>query len=278
MNIKPLLLMGLIWTFSSSAFAIYDVDGLSVRVGGYWANVDSKMKLRTAQGNIDEVLDFEHHLNLEESSGEIFIEAAYRRGHHLFIGNFYQLNRRGYQPEMTRDFEFEHNDDYYRVTVGAALETQLDIDIYQLAYGYEFYKAENVAAGASVGLHILDITTAFQGELLTIVNGQEQEFADELIDHDLTAPLPNVGLYGHYRLPYDVTVGLRSQYLKVTVDEYTGFLLEARLSAFKHITEHFSAGVAYQYFAVEYDDENRVRKWDVDLTYHGPMLLVGYEF
>ncbi|SDJ65188.1 hypothetical protein SAMN04488540_11138 [Ferrimonas sediminum] len=273
MRLLPLVLL-----FSLPLSARPFDPGFSVRVGGFWAEVDSSFGAKTTISNTPIRIDFESDLALEESKFSPFIELTYRFDDtNLLALNYLSLHRSAESRSTEQSYEFEWEGNRYRVDSGARLRSQLDVDIYQLVYSRTLFQGSDYSIMGTLGLHLMDIYAELDGEIKLIGEGGEEEVADRAFG-EITAPLPDIGLIAGWSFADGWLVALHTQYLKVSFDDIDGSLLDLRLQLTHYIAPNLALGLAWQHYELEVEEKRSYSNVDVIFNYQGPSLMIHYDF
>ncbi len=287
--------------FSSSVFAAGAANSYSVsapvepsevmlKIGGFYSNSNSSMDVTNpVQGN-NFRLDFEEDLALEESQFLPFFEASYHfNSRHSIYFDWKQLHRNAEVQKLTVPFQVTLDDQVYDIQSGGRLETTLNIDIARLGYGYNFYQGNNFNLGLSLGVHTMFIKTAFDGDIGVCAKGETlqqcaQTATPRLVDEEVTAPLPDVGLYGDYEFSPGFKFNAHAQYFYIKLDDIKGSLVDIRAGVEAEITKNWHMSAAFNYYKVDDDfkhsvsDQLNVADYNLYYSFIGPMLSVSYRF
>ena len=92
------------------------------------------------------------------------------------------------------------------------------------------------------------------------------------------APLPTIGAIGQWEPLPRVTFFGRIDWLSLTVDDYSGRLINAEASASYSLHRYFDLGVSYRF--VDYELKVRRPSWtgEVDYQFSGPALFIRAGF
>ncbi|MBY6185171.1 hypothetical protein KUV89_00755 [Marinobacter hydrocarbonoclasticus] len=273
------LLLVLLWAFCGAVIARPYDPGFAIKAGGFWADVDSSFGA-VLTGNGDPIrIDFESDLALEESKFSPFIELTYRFNERHMLGlNYLTLHRNAETVRSEKSYEFTWEGETYQVKSGAFVNSQLDIDIYQIVYGYSFVQSETYAVLGTVGAHVMDIDARIGGQLEIVSDDETTAITETSAIGRLTAPLPNVGLTFAWQAADRLLLIANAQYLRVSFDDYKGRLLDLRIQASYYFTKQLALGVAWQDYGVKVDEERRFSNVDVKFDYRGPAVMLIYEF
>lgn len=165
-------------------------------------------------------------------------------------------------------------------SVGATLDTDLDLDLYIIDLHWDFINTERSHFGAGVGLHVADLSSSAGARIEADVDGNPIEPIDlGSSSAALTAPLPNVFIRGGHRFGDSWYLGGTAGYFALEVDKIGGDLVTARGALeWRPGVGAFGLGVGYQYVSIKYDDKKGSTKRTVDADFYGPVLFVGVGF
>jgi hypothetical protein len=90
----------------------------------------------------------------------------------------------------------------------AAVNADLNMATYRLALGYAFAKTENFELGGALSLYLLDFSALLRGN--ATFGGFVASFQTEKFG--VPAPLPTIGVYGHYALTSRWLISARVDY------------------------------------------------------------------
>ncbi|ADN75775.1 conserved hypothetical protein [Ferrimonas balearica DSM 9799] len=256
----------------------YD-DGFALKAGGFWASVDSSFGANIIGVGDPIRIDFESDLALEESKFSPFLELTYRfNDRHLLGLNYITLHRDARSVESEKSYEFTWEGETYQVNAGAFVSSQLDIDIYQLMYGYTLYSSEQFGVIGTLGAHVMDIDARIGGQLEVVSDEGTNTITETDAIGKVTAPLPNFGIVLAWQAMERLLVAFNAQYLSVSFDSYDGRLLDMRLQASYYVTPQLALGLAWQDYDIQVDEERQFSNVDINFNYHGPAFMVIYEF
>ncbi|MGX9462094.1 hypothetical protein ACWXWU_12770 [Shewanella sp. A14] len=273
-----------------------ETDKYAIDIGVFYANSDSNMVVRSPKSGGTFPIDFEDEFLLAEEQYLPYFEFTYsfNQRHNLFI-DWKSLDRKADNNAISQDFILEDIDGKdYLIEVGAKLNTELNIDILRVGYGYDIWQGTNYTLGLSVGLHTMFVETVFKGTIGTCVPDSSLTSlcnnvtaTPEVVDDSFTAPLPNLGIYGNYEFLPGWTFAAHAQYFAIKYDDVDGSLIDVRLGVEAEICDNWSLKLAYNYYDVDITIEkqrimsnNELKTFDHSINYSftGPMFAVSYVF
>jgi hypothetical protein len=172
------------------------------------------------------------------------------------------------------------NFDRVEWSVGATLDSELDLDLYIVDLHWDFIKTERSHFGAGAGLHVADLSATVGARIEADINGNPIESIDLGEESaGITAPLPNVFIRGGHLFTDALYLGATAGYFALEVDEIGGDLVTARAALeWRPSAKAIGLGLGYQYVSMEYHDNKGSTKRTVDAEFYGPVLFVGVGF
>ncbi len=165
-------------------------------------------------------------------------------------------------------------------SVGATLDSELDVDLYIIDLHWDFINTERSHFGAGAGLHVADLSATVGARIEADVDGNPIEpiiLGEE--STGLTAPLPNVFIRGGHRFGDSWYLGGTAGYFALEVNEIGGDLITARATAeWRPGASAFGLGLGYQYVSIKYDDKSGSRNRTIDGEFYGPVLFLNVGF
>ncbi|MGI2169422.1 DUF481 domain-containing protein [Shewanella sp. MF05960] len=272
------------------------MDKFALDIGVFYANSDSNMAVTNPKTGGSFPIDFEDEFLLAEEQYLPYFELTYsfNQRHNLFI-DWKSLDRKADNNAVSQDFILEDIDGKdYLIEVGAKLNTELNIDILRIGYGYDIWQGTDYAVGVSIGLHTMFVEAVFKGTIGTCIPDSSLTSlcnnvvaTPEVVDDTLTAPLPNVGIYGAYEFYHGWNFSAHAQYFSISYDDVDGSLIDVRLGVETKFCDNWSLKLAYNYYDVDITIEkqrkmnnNEMRTFDHKISYSftGPMFAVSYAF
>lgn len=265
---------------------------INIQLGGFYSQSNTNMQVTNPSTGDNFTLDYESDLQLAENEFLPFIELNYRfnERHNLYL-DWKQLHRNAETQALTKPFLVEINDTIYDIKAGGKLNSILNIDLVRLGYGYDLVQGSNYNLGVSLGLHTMFIKTGFEGvigacatsELLNNVCGNQA--IPRIVDESITAPLPNLGLYGNYEFVQGWNLVSHAQYFQIKLNDVKGELVDIKVGVDAQITPNWRMSVAYNYYKVDVDiaqtsanQAAHIADYNIYYSFIGPMLSVSFTF
>lgn len=264
----------------------------SLELGGFYSQSDTNMEVTNPNTASNFTLNYESDLQLAENEFLPFVELNYHfnERHHLYL-DWKQLHRTAETQALSKPFQIEINDTIYDIKAGGKLSSTLNIDILRVGYGFDAIQGSNYDVGLSLGLHTMFIKTGFEGiigvckasELLNNVCASQA--IPQIVDENITAPLPDFGVYANYEFISGWDLTTHAQYFYINLNDVKGELVDIKLGIDAQITPNWRMSVAYNYYKVDVDiaqkspnKETQIADYNIYYSFIGPMLSVSYTF
>lgn len=239
-------------------------ERLSLRIGGFWPEVDTQVRLDGTASPIGSDIDFESTLGLEDRKVLPNAELTLRLGHWSRLElEYLKLDRSG-----TADLTMNLNIGDQTFTTGLTVRSSFDFEMYRGAYGFSFINNDQTEMGVSVGVHVMRMEMSVQdiGGALLSESGK------------LTIPLPNLGVYGSVALGDHFALVGRSQLFYLKIGDHTGRLLHISGAVEYYPIDHVGLGVGYAYFDLDAKSTSTDFTGEFRFTQHGPIAYAKFWF
>ncbi|MCU8028420.1 hypothetical protein L5M51_01335 [Shewanella sp. SM73] len=267
-------------------------DDFTIQLGGFYSQSDTNMEVTNPISGNNFTLDYESDLQLAENEFLPFIELNYHfnERHNIYL-DWKQLHRNAETQALTKPFQLEINDTIYDIKAGGNLNSTLNIDVLRFGYGYDVFQGSNYDVGLSLGLHTMFIKTGFEGvigvcassELLNNVCGSQA--IPRIVDENVTAPLPDIGIYGQYEFVPGWQITSHAQYFYIKLNDVKGELVDIKVGVNAQITPNWRMSVAYNYYKVDVNiaqnspnKDTQIADYNIYYNFIGPMLSISYSF
>lgn len=169
------------------------------------------------------------------------------------------------QGSINRNFYFEFGDldiptDIESVDGDMSVNSDFNADLYILNLGYELYQSSSVKIDAGLGLHVVQFGLDIDVDLTA--NDYSESLGSE--SSDVTAPLPNIVLFGQWTPAQHLTFSSTMGWLSLNYEDYEGDLLALELEVDYALTHNFGIGAGYRYI-------------DYGVTKHGERLTSSFD-
>ena len=215
-------------------------------------------------------------IGLQDDLGFDDSETVWNVGFKWRINNTSHVSLSYFNIEQDNEVAFNKTINWgdHEFDVGTSIGSDFDLSVWRAFYGYSLYKTEQAEFGIGGGLHILDVETELSG--LASVNNAARSFSVQT--SDVSAPLPNLGIYGGYAFSSKWYVGAYADWLSVNVDEYDGYLTGAGINLQYQAFKNVGFGLGYQYFETDYDVDSSDWEGSVAYQYDGLSVFMTVNF
>ena len=244
---------------------------VGVKVGGFFANLNTMVRLDGTDGSLGFEIDFEQDLGMDETKTRPMVEAYWRfaKKHRLDF-SYFNLDRSG-DSSTTVDIKFGDN----TFQADLPLQTFFDVEVYNLGYSYSILFDEKKELAVGLALSIQDFSVGLQGTVL----GQPLEVRES---QSVLAPLPTfTGRFSYAITPkwiVNTNVGYFTIELDFGGDELSGDVIAVNAGVKWQLLNRFHLGLLYQYFHVDVNTKGEARQLIIKYTYDGPVFYVGMSF
>ncbi|MEZ0184254.1 hypothetical protein AB9T89_18550 [Flavobacterium oncorhynchi] len=235
--------------------------------GAFFPINNTQVEVGTNNGNFGNMIDFEKDLGFNKSSESFTAAFEWRISRRSRLGSeYFYLNRKSTKV-LQKEIEF--GDHTY--PVDARVSAFLDNQIIRVYYGYAFISKPKYEIGALIGAHVMlvDVGLSLEGQT------QQLSYND---DFGVTAPLPDIGLWGEFVLGKKVGLYANFNYFAIKINDIDGRILSYNLSVLYNVYKNFSLTAGYTGLNIRVDAEkerlNGFFKWG----YNGPTIAATYSF
>ncbi len=245
-------------------------DTFALQVSAYFPRVNSTLQVNNTTGDLGTVVDFENDLGFDKNRTLPAVMGEWRPNDDWVLNAEYYAVGRSNEATLARDIIVGDTTFPVNGTVGAGF----DSDIYRFTIGNRFYQTKNFEIGAAIGLHGTDFSTFIEGQ--GTVNGVAGQFRSE--SRSVFAPLPTIGLFLAWEPAPKLSIAGRFDWLSLTIDDYSGRLLNTEVSAAYRVHKNIDLGVMYR--RVDYRVKVKRDDWNGEIryTFNGPALFVQFGF
>jgi outer membrane protein len=233
------------------------------RIGAFSDSIDSTIVRDSSAGLVGSDIDLENLLGLPDDQTILHFDAIYRIGtyHRLELG--YLATSRSGQRTLQNDLDFGDA----RFPAGTTVSSHFDTKILRVGYAYSLINDAQKELGIMGGLHF----SKFSTEISATATGQSE------ISNAAT-PLPVIGLHGNVALGENSSLGARIQFFRMDFHRFEGSLSFATLDWQRRFGDTFSAGIAYNYYALNLDSRDNDVRGSLDVRHQGPEFFIKAGF
>lgn len=244
------------------------VDRIEVKLGGYFTNLDTRLRLDVSTEelgtiiSLEDDLDFSHKETLFRTSGAVL----FGRRHQLQL-SYYKLARDSY---ATIDEEIEFEDEVF--PINAEVTGFFDVVFAQLSYNFWAVTKERTALGISLGVVDVDLKAGI--DLVEDTQGFSAE-----TDLDTDVPVALLGLQlRQVIVPRLLFVGSAEYIYISSIGDYSGNVLFLSGGLEYRAFEHVGFGLNYEYGNLEVDAEKGDFIGDLQFTVQGVQAYIRFAF
>ena len=199
-------------------------------------------------------IDGEKDLNLDSELSLFRAEAQWRFfPKHRLEFTYYNISRDS-SVFLGRTLQFGDR----TFTIGATIRSEVDMQIFKIAYTWSFLQTSDYELGISIGADLMDIKSSLSAPII----GEESEA--------LIAPLPVLGLRAAYAFNPDLVLNTSADFFYMEYEDFKGRLLDINVNLEYYFLEHFSLAIGYNFFDVEVTYESDRRNLEFGYLFHGP--------
>jgi hypothetical protein len=251
-------------------------DKYFLAVGGFFAGVDSSVRVDSNSGVRGTGLDLEDDLGLDSNSVSpyLYFRWRYHPVHRVEL-EYYELLRDG-TSIMQRDFRFGN----ITGSAGVGVRTKFDVRIGRITYGYDIFKDQKKEFGILAGMHVTSakVQSQFGGNFT--IDGVAS-FSDSVATEEsgITFPLPHVGTFFAYSFTPALSTQLDLLLFKIEVAGFKGSLVESNATLHYQFARNFGIGAGLKFYQFRVEDtgfSDRDSRFDYD--FFGPVLFGSVNF
>jgi len=240
-------------------------DKFGLRLGGYnIKNADTVARLDANNAPVGAYIDFHDTLGGERTATVLRLDGRYRFNEHHGLGfSWYDVKLAGSRM-LDKDIQWGG----LTYPVSTQVDSDLKFNVYKLNYQYSLFHNEQAELGASVGLHVMDISANVSSSGSNQSQGQS-----------VTAPLPVWGLYASYNFTPRFSTYYTYQLFNINYeDKVIGGLQDFLLGLEYRLFRNFALGVAYNRFALHLKIKGDVTTLNLDTNWNSGMLYGAVYF
>ena len=212
-------------------------------------------------------IDFEDDLGFDKVTPTVLMDFQWRASRRSrFDFSSYLVNRKS---THTLDKDIIFGEDTFKVN--STIHSSFKTGIYRISYGYALISKPKFEAGLLVGLHIVGAKTdiSFKGDNLNVAAST---------DFNVTAPLPDFGIWGGYEFSNRFAMNAEADYLSLTVNDISGKILAYNIVFIYRILDPLHVAVGYTGLNFKVDAIKDHLSGHFKWGYNGPSLTATYTF
>ena len=249
-----------------------------LRVGVFFADLDSSIRIDSDLGRIGDGLDFERDLGMAESKSTLYGGASWRFApKHMLEWEFFDLGRNGLTT-VERSWDIGDT----TILANGQIASTFNVRINRLTYRYRIFQNSRSNISFMAGLHGVranaDLTLS--GNL--IVNGEPVFVLPDRPNVEVEktkVPLPHFGLGINYALTPRLMGHAMVKGFAMEIGDTYGRLIEANVGAQYQLGKNFGIGGGVKWFFLDLvEDETALVDVSMDFDFFGPAVFVTYTF
>jgi len=240
-------------------------DRFGLRLGGYQIeNADTIIRLDPSNLPVGASIDFHDTLNGDTSTTVFRADGFYRFNDRHALGYaWYDVKFNG---SGVLNKEITWGDKIF--PVNSQVDSELRFNVYKLNYQYSLFHNEEAELGASIGLHIMHISTSIS---VSGMGGSRKE--------SRTAWLPVLGLFANYNFTPRLSAYYSYQVFFINYeDKVKGGLQDFLLGLEYRLFRHIALGAAYNRFGLNMQAERDTATLSVNTNWNGGLLYGAVYF
>jgi hypothetical protein len=262
---------------NESARSVLD-NRFQLRLGEFFPNLDSSVRMDADFGRPGDGLDFERDLGLSDSKETFYGGVSWRFSpRHILELEYFDFARGGI---TTADRAWDIGNTTVLAT--GQIASTIDMRITRLTYQYMLLKDSKKEMSIMLGTHIARFSTslALSGDLF--VNGTPvfvlpEQAIVEVAKTEL--PLPHLGFNMNYAFTPRLTGTAMLLGFALEIDDYDGSLVEANLALQYRIGQHFGIGGGLKAFFLDVtENRNNIVDFKSDFDFYGPAIFATFTF
>ena len=254
------------------------INHFTVWIGTLFTRIDSEI---TLDGSVlpGDILSGEHDLGLTASDTVVWGGARWRFHKRNALEFEYTSLDRSHTGQKVSD-PVQIGDT--TVQVGGRIDTDFNITLARLTWGYNFWADPRKTFAVKAGIHWLDtaLTLQLSGDLIVDGNPVHVEPTIPIIeDANLGVPLPHVGMSFAYAVTPKLGLHLEGIGFALGYENYNGKLIELIADVQYWPWRNVGVGAGYRFFGFGVEDKD-IDGLDGQLkyNYHGPSLYITAGF
>jgi hypothetical protein len=240
-------------------------DRVRVSLGVMKVSSTTTLRADSTTGVEGTVLDGENQFGLDKSDYEPQFEVMMRAGtrNRLWF-NYFHLDRDGssivQEPIVFRDSVLQP---------GEPLQSELDLRVLTITYGYSFWRSEKLELAATLGVSSVQIDA--QAKVATEeVHVNETETA--------AGPYPTPGFAATWSIAKHFYLDGRVQYLNLHINDISGSLTLGEIDAVYRFHPNLALALGYTEVKAHVDSTKPSDSGLFDINSKGPLLFVRVSF
>jgi hypothetical protein len=240
-----------------------DDKRFSLSLGVFITDRSSETRVDGADGSIGTPVDLESEFGLDASENVFRLDGYFKfNERHRIDFSVFDLSR-----DATRQIDTEITWRGIVFPINATVDSEIDFNIYKLAYTWSFLRREKGYLGLTGGLYIADV-----GAYLSA-----QNIADRA-GGAVTAPLPVIGLRGEYRFTDKWVFRASGELFGLEYEAMDGSLIDLYVGIDYRLFEHVAIGVGLNSVRLDVGVSASNLAGSLDWQYDGALIFFKFDF
>jgi hypothetical protein len=242
-------------------------------LGGIFLSFDTTVRYDPAGGGAGTEISLEDDFGHDADDTTLKVDGYWRFGRRGRLDFAYQTFRRGAEHTLERDIVF--GDETYHV--GATIDSDARLDVGELYYSYSLLNTGEAEVGLMLGVSSFFNEWDVEATGSATGGGGAQAGSTQRESKELIAPIPAIGAHFRYTLLPGFLAHGRVKWMKATISDYTGSMLQWRAGLDYFFTPNFGIGAAWDSTDVDVEKQTEGTV-ALQYKYDGPVGYVAIAF
>jgi len=257
------LLLVCLALFVPGVAAAQDDNRFSLSLGVFITDRSSETSVDAADGSTGSPVDLEPEFGIDASQSVFRLDGYFKfNERHRIDFSVFDLSR-----EATRQIDTEITWDGIVFPINTIVDSEIDFNIYKIAYTWSFLRREKGYLGFTGGLYVADLGAYLSAE--NIVDGA---------GGGVTAPLPVIGLRGEYRFTDKWIFRASGELFGLEYEAFDGSLVDLYAGIDYRMFEHVAIGLGLNSVKLDVDISDSDLAGSLDWQYEGVLLFFKFDF
>lgn len=244
-----------------------------IDLGGYSQRFDTSLRV-DASGAPGTELSLEDDLALDSRKTSFRLDGYWRFGRRGRVEFGYQTTRRAGQRALDRRIEID--DTVY--DAGTPVSSSSRVDVAELYYSWSLLNTGEAELAFLLGASTFVNKWSFDGTGFVRGGGTGGAGTLRREETDLTVPVPAIGASFRYTLLPGFMAHGRVRWMKATIDQYSGRMLDWRAGLDYYLSKGFGIGAAWSSTDVDLEKERGEGNVTFHHRYKGPIGYISLAF
>jgi hypothetical protein len=248
-------------------------DTFRVRLGMFYAQTTTEARFGTQTGGAAVDVNFEDALGLDSRRWVGEAGAYWRITDHWRLDvDYFSIKRSG-----TRQLGQSVTWGDFTYAAGTNVDASTKVSDLRAVVGYSFFKRPDKELGLGFGLHATGFDASINASG-SAGGGGVTSSGGGATSNNITAPLPVFTLYGSFALTDTWALSLRSDWLSLSYDKYSGAIRSTAVDFVYQPFTHLAFGFGMHSLLIKLDVHNPNSSAEGRFTAYGPAAYAAYSF